>query len=42
MDPIGNVVIGYLRECAETIEDFAAIEEAASEGEVVVVSETRH
>src|SRR6516225_7350897 len=42
MDPIGNVAVSHLREGAETGEDFAAIEEAARESEVVVEAKTRH
>src|SRR6516162_11748504 len=42
MDPIGDVVVSYLCEGAEAVEDLAAIEQASRESEVVVVSETRH
>ena len=41
MDRIGDVVVSHLSEGAETVEDLAAIEEAACESEVVVVSKTR-
>src|SRR6516225_737566 len=42
MDPVGNVAVSHLREGAETGEDFAAVEEASGESEVVVEAKTRH
>src|SRR6516165_5609218 len=42
MDPVGDVVVSYLREGAEPVEDLAAVEQASGESEVIVVPKTGH
>src|SRR6516164_3759068 len=42
MDPIGDFAVSHLRKGTETVEDFAPVEEASGESEVVVETKTRH